>query len=393
MARAVDPRFPEQFRKLLDQRGMSYRTLAAATFYSKSHLHDLATGRKAPTLEAAHRIDDALAADGHLAALARPPSPIGDEAEALELARRVAASDISTDTLDRLETAVDDLAVAYAHQPAQALAPLITRHLAYVNDLVGARKTLDQQRRLIVVGGWLALLAATVHIDLQTARLPAGYLDLAGQLAHQAEHGELAAWILETQAWSALTDHDFRRAVDLSQQAQAAAPRGSSAHIQATAQEGRAWARMGRAVETRDALARTHRLVSPLVPPDRPEHHYRYDPGKALAYTATTLSWVRDPAAERYARDVVAHLGDPPAGEPRPRRAAIARLDLALALLGSDKLDEAAAVAAEAIGSGRFVGSNWWRATEVVLAVERSGVAEAADLRDVYEANRPVGGK
>lgn len=393
MPRTVDPRFPEQLRKLLDERGMSYRTLAAVTFYSKSHLHDLATGRKQPTPEAARRIDDALTAAGHLAELARPPAPLGDEVEALELARRVAASDISPDTLDRIETAVDDLAVAYAHRPAQDLAPLIARHLGYVNDLVGARKTLDQQRRLIVAGGWLALLAATVHIDLQSHRLPGGYLDLAWQLAHQAEHAELTAWIFETRAWNALTDHDFRRAVDLSRQAQDAAPRGSSAYIQATAQEGRAWARMGRPAETRDALARTAKLVSPLEPPERPEHHYRYDPGKAIAYTATTLSWVRDPAAEDYARDVVAHLGDPPAGEPRPRRMAIAQLDLALALLGAQKVDEAAVVATSAIGSGRFVGSNWWRATEVVLGIERSGVVEAADLREVYEAHRPVGSK
>ena len=35
-----------------------------------------------------------------------------------------------------------------------------------------------------------------------------------------------------------LTDGDYHRAVDLSQGAQTVAPRGSSAHIQATAQEG-----------------------------------------------------------------------------------------------------------------------------------------------------------
>jgi hypothetical protein len=56
--------------------------------------------------------------------------------------------------------------------------------------------------------------------------------------------------------------------------------------------------------------------------PDRPEHHYRYDPAKAEAYTATTLAWVGDPAAERFARHVLARLESPTDGPPRYRRAA-----------------------------------------------------------------------
>jgi hypothetical protein len=42
--------------------------------------------------------------------------------------------------------------------------------------------------------------------------------------------------------------------------------------------------------------------------PDRPEHHYRYDPAKSDAYTTTTLAWIGDPAAEGYARQVLARL-------------------------------------------------------------------------------------
>src|SRR5262249_11125166 len=160
---------------------------------------------------------------------------------------------------------------------------------------------------------------------------------------------ELAGWVLETRAWDALTNGDYSLAVRLSQHAQLIAPRDGSARIQATAQEGRAWARMGRARGTRGAVERTTRLVSPLPGPDRPEHHYRYAPGKALASLATTLAWVHDPAAVDYARTVVAEL-EGPAG--RPRRAAIARLDLSLALVGASEFDEASAVATDAIARG-----------------------------------------
>jgi hypothetical protein len=150
-----------------------------------------------------------------------------------------------------------------------------------------------------------------------------------------------------------LTAGDYRRAVDIAQAAQHIAPRDGSAFIQATAQEGRAWARLGAAAETRTALARVEKLVSPLPMPDRPEHHYRYDPPKAQMYVATTLSWLGDPAAEPLARQVLAAI-EAPEERPRPRRAALARLDLSLALTAANKHDEAAGVALEAIRSRRL---------------------------------------
>jgi hypothetical protein len=111
---------------------------------------------------------------------------------------------------------------------------------------------------------------------------------IAPLLARETGHAEIAAWCLETQAWQALTAGDYRRAADISRAAQLVAPKSGSAFIQATAQEGRAWARLGDAPETRAALGRVETLVSPLPVPDRPEHHYRYDPAKSQAYTATT---------------------------------------------------------------------------------------------------------
>src|SRR5207247_1106052 len=90
--------------------------------------------------------------------------------------------------------------------------------------------------------------------------------------------------------------------------------------IQATAQEGRAWARLGDRVSTRDALHRAARLASALDPPEHPEHHYQYDPAKHLSYTATTLSWIADPAADGVAREVVARIQSPPDGRPRQPR-------------------------------------------------------------------------
>jgi hypothetical protein len=245
------------------------------------------------------------------------------------LARHVEASDVSDGTLNRLELAADELAMAYATKLPEELLPRIRKRLAYLASLVDVHKTLDQQKRLLVVAGWLSLLAATVHIDLRQRSAAAAQLRTATQLAKHAGHPELEAWCLETRAWEVLTDGDYRGAAGLSRQAQALAPRGSSAHIQATAQEGRAWARMGQGRQTRDALGRVHALVAPLPLPEHPEHHYRYDPGKALSYTATTLAWVGDPAAEEFAREVIARLQAHEDGVPRPRRIASASSTLA----------------------------------------------------------------
>ncbi|WP_248961422.1 hypothetical protein [Sphaerisporangium perillae] len=189
------------------------------------------------------------------------------------------------------------------------------------------------------------------------------------------------AW---TRAWQALIAGDYRRALALAQSAQHVAPKDGSAYIQATAQEGRAWARLGAGRETRDALDRVARLVAPLPSPDRPEHHYRYDPAKSGAYLATTLSWLGDPAAEPYTRGVLTRLESTTDGPPRPRRAVSARLDLALALLAADQPDEAGHITLAAITSGLLVPSNYWRATEVIAAVEARRVPEAVELREAY---------
>lgn len=382
-------RFAAELRRLRVAKGLSYRALAELANHGKSYIEDLEKGRRPPNPAVAANLDRALGTGDRLASLLRQPADDDADAEleALELARRVTASDVSIETLDRLERVADAMAMAYATTPPEQLLSRVRRHLDYVGVLVDARKTLAQHQRLLVIGGWFALLRATLHIDLRQTAAADAYLRAAAQLAEQTGHTEIAAWCLETRAWEVLTAGDFRQAIELSRHAQAIAPAGGSAIIQATAQEGRAWARLGDRKRTGAALDRVERMAGRRIPPERPEHHYQYDPAKAHSYAATTLSWAGDPAAERVARDVIDELT---AEGARPRRVASAHLDLGLALLAAGKPDEAAASASAAILSGRIVPSNWWRAAEVVAGVQRAGVAEARDLREVAEVHRPA---
>jgi DNA-binding XRE family transcriptional regulator len=325
------------------------------------------------------------------AELTTPSTSGGAEHDAVELARRVAASDVSTETLDRLDNMVDELAVQYSVSAPQELVGSVRRQVSYVMRLLDVRKTLEEHRRLLIVGGWLSLISATLYIDLQRQEAANSWLATAASLAQQTGQTEIYAWRYETEAWHMLTNGDYRHAVELSQAAQRLAPRDSSAAIQATAQEGRAWARLGEAQETYDALNRVERFVSRMAQPETPEHHYRYDPDKAEAYLATTLAWLGDAASEHYARHVVARFTQEAEAGRWPRRLAAAKIDLALALLLTDRLDEACAVAQESMLSGRLAASNHWRALEVVRAIEARGLSEASDLRETYELMRRGG--
>lgn len=86
-----------------------------------------------------------------------------DEFDAWELMRRVQASDVGSATLDRLDHAFDELATAYPVTPPQELLERVRKHSAYVTRLLDARKSLNEHRRLLVVGGWLSLRRDAAH--------------------------------------------------------------------------------------------------------------------------------------------------------------------------------------------------------------------------------------
>ncbi|MFC6014966.1 helix-turn-helix domain-containing protein [Plantactinospora solaniradicis] len=70
MPDSSESKFAARMRELRLERGISLRELARIAIYGKSYLHELETGMKEPTQQAAQRIDDALGAGGELVALA-----------------------------------------------------------------------------------------------------------------------------------------------------------------------------------------------------------------------------------------------------------------------------------------------------------------------------------
>lgn len=411
MDEATRKLFGRKLRHFRNRANLSQVKLARLIPISTASLSRYESGHQAVDLTMAARLDQLLNADGALSILlaagdsanhadmsasdsmASPGddqlsefhlSDASDEIVALELSRRAEASDVGNETLSHLEDVVDDIACQYPITPPSVLLEQIRPYLSYATILMDKRKKLSEHRRLLVVGGWLSLLSATVLIDLKLDRAAFSYLRTASSVAREAGHDEIRAWCYETEAWRVLTNGNHAHALRLTRAAQSLAPKGSSVAIQSIAQEGRALARMARITEMHSAVDRVQRLVSPMTRPDSPEHHYRYDPDKSVSYTATTLAWAGDPAGEEYAREVIARLSPSDDIETWPRRVASANLDLALTLVASRRFEEASEAAKNAILSGRVVPSNRWRALEVVRSFEQLRISEAKELREAY---------
>ena len=171
--------FAAELARLMAARGIGVRELARMMPCNPGHISNLRSGKARPSPELAETLDERLAADGMLRALApaRPPSKhkltpgrddgaIADQIAALDLVRQAEASQVGGGTVERLELVVDDLATAYPGTPAAVLLDRVRGYLGYVSRLLDAKTTLAEHRRLLVVGGWLSLLAATTLIDL-----------------------------------------------------------------------------------------------------------------------------------------------------------------------------------------------------------------------------------
>lgn len=369
---------------------LSLADVAGRAHVHRGYVHRLERGERWPSCPIVKALDTALAADGALLAIweaadrvPRVRGTSGDEGaptELLELAARAEASDVGTTTLDLLDLSVDDLARAYTRAPPAELLHSVRARARQIGSLLNGRATLTQRRRLLVDAGWLALLAATLHVDLGQRGAATTARNIAGSLGRETEHDEIGAWACEVDTWTALVDQDWLRVAALAAAGEAIAPSGSPAAAQLAVQGARAAARLGDGPQMRAALRRCSAALD-RQSRDRPsDHHFYFDGQKFELYTGTALSWLGDPAAEDIARHAAARYET----GGRPRRLATAYLDLGLVLARLGRPDEAAHCGVLALGANHLVPSNAWRADELIAAVSRyRGVPEVEELREL----------
>jgi hypothetical protein len=367
--------------------GFSLADLSARAHVHRAYIHRMERGERWPSATVVRAVDAAPDADGALLATweaaDRVPRVRGDNgqpAELVELAARAAASDVGPTTLELLELSVEGLARTYTRvAPAELLRDVRAR-ARQVGRLLDGRATLAQRRCLLVSAGWLALLAATLYVDLGQRGAAGAVRAVANSLGRETEQDEIAAWVCEIDTWTALVGQDWSRAAELAAAGEAIAPSGSPAVAQLAMQTARAAARLGDGPGMRAALRRSAAAADRQSQDRPPDHHFFFDVSKRDLYTGTALAWLGDPAAEVYAR----HSAAQHETSGQRRRLATARLDLGLVLARLGRPDEAAHCGVLAILSNELVPSNAWRADELIAAVsEYRGVPEVEDLREL----------
>lgn len=383
--------FGEALRTRRTAAGLSQTELARRLHLDQSAISRYENGRQRPdagTVAALVELLGALPAPTSDPVPAAEPSTAPATISAMDLVQRITASDVSTETLDLLDARFDDAATRYCAVAPATLAPVVNELLSHVHRLMDApRLNLAAHHRLVRLGGWCALLRATLDVDVEDHPSAATWLRTAHSMADHVGDTELAGWSWETAAWQALNTNDTARAMSLIGRALDAAPAGGSAEVQATTQLARIHARLGNRDETHRYLDQADALSAHRGNPALGEHHYVYDPVKTESFRASALAWLGDPQAESAARDAVAVFGrtDDNGQRPRLRRWSSACMDLALVAARAGNLEVAVTAASDAIHSGEAAPSNYWRLQVVVDQVAGRGIPAGDQVARDYQ--------
>lgn len=155
-------KFAASLKQLRAERGLTLRELADRAHYSKSYVHELESGQKPPTADAARQLDEALAAGGRLSSLIPAPQSL----QAAPMNVRAAVADPEPMGEPEMES---------LHDTVMHLVALDTLHGSEGLYANAARAFRNSQRHLAVAGARPAV-RSDVHAAL-------------------AELGEVAAWL------------------------------------------------------------------------------------------------------------------------------------------------------------------------------------------------------
>lgn len=214
-------RFPALLRQAHAASGMSYRELGAAAFVDRSHVHHIATGKRAPDRRFAEAVDIALGAGGQLVAAFE-----ADEAERQEQAatRRTLAASLaaSRDLIDLAELGMDQIHEGVAETGVDYLSmppgPMLLRTNALRTDVLNRlrdhRHGVHERKDLLVAAGRLSGILAYAALDLGDASAALEHTWAAARCAQAAGDLELLMWVRGTQSLIARFNGDYGVALD-----------------------------------------------------------------------------------------------------------------------------------------------------------------------------------
>jgi hypothetical protein len=305
-----------------------------------------------PTVEAAKRVDEALAACGELAEMVTQAALKPDEHarmwETSKLLLRIQASDTSPTTVDALQVTAFELCCDYGWRDAGELRG---EALRWLREVVRLRRAaaLREHGDLLTVAGWLGLLVGCVEYDMGMRTVANASRAAALSLGEEAGNAEIGAWAWEMTAWFALTQGRFSEAIAAARAGQGLVGECHTVCVQLIGQEAKALARTGDVRAVREALDRGRHLLEKFPRPERPDHHFLVDPDKWDFYAMDAYRLAGDDErAEHHARQVL-RLGTAADGtEKAPMRMAEARLTLGVASARAGELEQAVGMGMEA---------------------------------------------
>ena len=380
-------------RSLRAARGLTQEHLAEVLQRDVSTIKRWEAGKTVPSARTQWEVARVLAVPmehlgfGKAAVSVRSPEEGGlaGAEEVVELARRAERSVVGSGTIESIEQAVDRFSRSYATTSPLALLPAVTQRFRYVVGLLDQKLTLAQHRQLLVAGGWCALLLAALHFDVGQREAAQASRDAAHQLGKEGGHSGIAGWAFETGAWFALADGRYREAVDLARAGHAIADPGSAPRVAAMVQEARATARIGDRPGTEAALGRAELEIERMAPVQRPDSQFAFDLPKLSFYAATSWIWLNDPGrAADHANRVLRENGCAAGRNHWPTRVATMQVELGLAALQRDEVEEAVHLGSVALGGPFLRRSTIWRAEELDRGLLRAAPA-SRDVLDFHE--------
>lgn len=270
-----------------------------------------------------------------------------------ELVQRIRQSSVNDSTLDALGFTVEQMCCDYTSSEPHALITKSREWLTNVTQILDERLSLPQHRDALDAAGWLTLLIGCLEYDTGQARAAEATRAAALQLGQEADNAAVIAWAHEMRAWFALTNGRYREVIAAAQAGQDAAP-GRSVAVQLLGQEAKAWARMGNHRHVTRALEKGRVLLDSLPYPERPDNHFVVDPDKFDFYAMDCYRLIGDDKlAEMHATEIIRKTMNPDGTSQSPMRTAEARLTLAVVAARNGELDEALAIADEALSIDR----------------------------------------
>lgn len=287
------------------------------------------------------------------AARAASKLPSATGMDALEVLARLHASDVSPATLDAVRHTADELCTQYPHRPSETLRADGAQWLSRITGLLDQRVSLKQRRELLDAAATVALVLGCVEYDMRHRQRAEAARREALSLAEEVGDTAQMAWAFEMRAWFDLTQNNYRGVLDAAQAGIDIAP-SSQAAVQLTAQQAKAWARLGDRRQVELALDRGRTMLERLPYPENLDHHFVVDPEKFDFYAMDCYRVVgENQLAATYAQEVARTSTGPDGSVAKPMRLAEAQLTLGVVSARSGDLDGAVAHGIEALSGDR----------------------------------------